>query len=340
MDERPLIVQEFLDSAGWKGSDVNPLAGDASARRYFRLIDTLGDTAVLMDAPNSGDVEIGAFVNVAKFLSGLGLSAPRIFAADANRGFVLMEDLGDAQIARLLVDDPDAEYRIYSPAVDVLVELDSADPPDFLKSFDSATMAQKTRPAFEWYSGALQTSSNAAINEVIAELEKLLKKYTPKTKTVLLRDFHAENLIWLPDRKGLRQVGLLDFQDAMVGPPGYDLVSLLQDARRDVSPASSARMIARFCAATKRDEDAFKPTYFSLGAQRSLRIIGVFARLCIAYGKPQYVDLIPRVWGHLKNCLAQPELQGLDRLLRSIVPEPTPENLQRLKAKCPPRPIL
>lgn len=340
MAERVLEIQHFLSSSGWGGSNLVPLAGDASARRYLRLKNSAGGKAVLMDAPRSREPEITAFVDIANFLGGLGFSPPRILAADPARGLILMEDFGDAIYARQIGADPSSETRLYTAAVDVLIALDGAETPDFLREFDVATMAKKTRPAFEWYKLPSGTTGSSQFGEFYAELETLVKHLVPSTRSVLLRDFHAENLIWLSDRKGLRQVGLLDFQDAMIGPPGYDLVSLLQDARRDVEPALAGRMIERFCIATGRDEEEFRAIYCTLGAQRSLRILGVFARLCIAHGKPQYVDLIPRVWRHLKTCLAHPELRRIARLLEHDLPEPTPEYLRKLKTQCPPHPTL
>jgi aminoglycoside/choline kinase family phosphotransferase len=151
---------------------------------------------------------------------------------------------------------------------------------------------------------------------------------------MILRDYHAENLLWLPDRWAEARVGLLDFQLAQMGQSGYDLVSLLQDARRDVRPETEAAMIARFCKAKGIDPAAFAPTYATLGAQRALRIIGIFARLCLKGGKPGYVQLIPRVWGQLLRNLAHPALAPLAALCRDLLPEPTPATLQRITAQC------
>ncbi len=149
-----------------------------------------------------------------------------------------------------------------------------------------------------------------------------------------LRDYHAENLIWLPGRKGPTRVGLLDFQDAFLGHPAYDLVSLLQDARRDVAPQVEAQMIARFCARTGHETARFSAAYALLGAQRNLRILGVFTRLALQAGKPQYLALIPRVWGHVTRNLAHPELAALRDTVAATLPEPTPEALERIAEQC------
>jgi hypothetical protein len=149
-----------------------------------------------------------------------------------------------------------------------------------------------------------------------------------------LRDFHAENLVWLPDRAGVARVGLLDFQDAEAGHPAYDLVSLLKDARRDLAPGLEQEMIDRFLSRTGCDPERFAAAYAALGAQRNLRILGVFARLSMHFGKPHYVDLIPRVWAHLTASLRHPALAPLARRVADDLPEPTPDILASLKEQC------
>jgi aminoglycoside/choline kinase family phosphotransferase len=163
----------------------------------------------------------------------------------------------------------------------------------------------------------------------------LLARHTKARAVLIQRDYHAENLLWLADRDGVARVGLLDFQDAMAGHRAYDLVSLLQDARRDVPPAIEELMIDRYLRVTGENEQAFRTAYAALGAQRNLRILGVFARLATDYGKPHYVDLIPRVWEFVQRNLANPALDRVVDLLADALPEPTPENLQILKDKCP-----
>ena len=148
---------------------------------------------------------------------------------------------------------------------------------------------------------------------------------------MILRDYHAENLIWLPGRKGIARVGLLDFQDAMTGHRAYDLVSLLQDVRRDVPAGIETRMLARYIDGSGTNDHAFRTAYAVLGAQRNLRILGVFARLATDYGKPRYVDLIPRVWAHLVRDLDHPALAPVAQMLVDTLPAPSPETLQRLR---------
>lgn len=324
---------QFLTQNRWGDASQNHLAGDASNRSYLRLHRDTGETAVLMDAPPTSGEIIRPFVTITNHLRSLGLSAPRILARDEKRGFLLIEDLGDALFAHLIRDNPDMEHELYCAAVDVLVELHQYQPPDGLLDYSPAVMAQYIAPAFEWY-------HPAEMNVVAVELETVLTKFCTTPSVMALRDYHAENLLWLPDRDGTRRVGLLDYQDAVKAHPSYDLVSLLEDARRDVPPDIQVSMINRYIAATSADPEIFHAAYAAQGAQRNLRILGVFARLCIVAGKPDYIDLIPRVWSHLKHDLSHPALAKLNKLVFKVLPEPTPGFLQRLKSKCanPPTP--
>ena len=153
-------------------------------------------------------------------------------------------------------------------------------------------------------------------------------------RVLILRDYHAENLIWLPEREGIARVGLLDFQLGQMGQPAYDLVSLLQDARRDVRPETEAALIRHFAAASGQDAHSFSAAYAAVGAQRALRILGIFARLCLVGGKAGYVRLMPRVWGQLQRNLAHPALAGLRAACDEVLPTPTPEALLQIEARC------
>jgi N-acetylmuramate 1-kinase len=158
-------------------------------------------------------------------------------------------------------------------------------------------------------------------------------------RVLILRDFHAENLLWLPERVGLARVGLLDFQLGQLGQPGYDLVSLLQDARRDVSGETETAMIRRFAEARGAGPDDFAAEYAVLGAQRALRILGVFVRLALVAGKTGYLRLIPRVWGQLQRNLAHPALADLQQVCKAVLPPPTPERLKKIERQCPTSPF-
>lgn len=331
MPDRRALSTSFLDKSGWANATRTHLAGDASNRSYQRLThkDT-GEVAVLMDAPPRDGENVKSFIAITDYLLALKLSAPRILSQDTNNGFLLIEDLGDALFARLIHDQPDKEHLLYSSAVDVLVELHQHPTPDGLLDYTPTMMANYIAPVFEWY----HPTTADAVAAIKAELESVLTKYCSTTSVMALRDYHAENLLWLPTRHGLQRTGLLDYQDAVLAHPAYDLVSLLKDARRDVSPNVQTQMINRYIANTGTDPDRFRAAYSVQGAQRNLRILGIFARLCLSAGKPAYVDLIPRVWSHLQDDLSHPALTSLNTLVFETLPAPTPKFLQRLKQQC------
>lgn len=332
MTERATLAQRFLAQAGWAAAQRAFLAGDASARRYERL--QLGaQTAVLMDAPPGQGDDPATFLAIARHLAACGLSPPGVLAQDLDHGFLLLEDLGDGLFARLLAQDPTAEEALYAAATDVLLHLQACPPPPGLPNASAADWGAAVALAVEWYRfGA--TGEAADATPLTARMTAALAAHADGPRVMILRDYHAENLLWLPGRAGLARVGLLDFQLAQLGQPGYDLVSLLQDARRSVSAPAEEAMIRRFIAATGAPDAAFRSAYAVLGAQRALRIMGVFARLCIAEGKPGYLPLLPRVWRQLQQNLAHPALADLARCCAALIPEPTPALLERLGARC------
>lgn len=332
MSDRVALSQLFLQSTGWRNAARRHLAGDASDRRYDRL-SMAGNTAVLMDAPPGKGDDPAIFMSVAAHLAGLGLSAPRIIALDLIHGFLLLEDLGDGLYAREITRDPALEAPLYAAATDVLIHLQAAAPAPALPNLAPADWAHAARFALDWYRFSI-TGDRANGSAFVSCLTDLISTHANGPRVMILRDYHAENLLWLPDRMGLARVGLLDFQLAQLGQPGYDLVSLLQDARRDVSSTTEQQMCARMCAAYGVDAAAFQASYAVLGAQRSLRILGIFARLCLLDGKPQYLPLIPRVWGQLQRNLAHPALAPLAAICANLLPEPTPENLTRIGLQC------
>ena len=330
MDDRMALAMEFVQGSDWAGANVAPLAGDASNRRYLRL-HMNGQTAVLMDAPPEKGEDVRPFITIADYLTGIGLSAPRILARDTAQGFLLLEDLGDDLFARAIPRAPETERMLYTAAVDALSHLHRHPIPAGLPAYDAALMADLAALAFDWYLGTPESDERQAARDAI---QAGLTHYAPEQDVLIQRDYHAENLLWLPQREGVARVGLLDFQDAMRGHRAYDLVSLLQDARRDVPPALAADMCAHYTTQTGQDADMFSAAYHVLGAQRNLRILGVFARLCLRDGKAHYVDLIPRVWAHLQTDLAHPALADLKPLIDAALPAPTPDFLKGLKDRC------
>ncbi|HLQ18415.1 MAG TPA: phosphotransferase [Tabrizicola sp.] len=332
MPDRAAQIRAFLAQAGWEKAQRSHLAGDASDRRYERLR-LGGATAVLMDNPPGGPDDPAAFSRMARHLCAIGLSPPAILAEDLDHGILLLEDLGDDLYARLLAADPDRDAALYAPAVDVLLHLQQAAPPPGLPDLTAGDWAQAAGFALDWYAFAA-TGQKPDPTAFLATLTTALRTHADGPRVLILRDYHAENLLWLPGRAGLRRVGILDFQLGQLGQPGYDLVSLLQDARRDVALQTEAAMVHRFATARGEDLDRFGAHYATLGAQRALRILGIFVRLCLVGGKPQYLHLIPRVWGQLQRNLAHPALAELRAICDGLLPVPTPELLQKIERQC------
>ena len=301
----PPYADDFLAAAGWGGSRVEPLAGDASFRRYFRVSGERG-TAVLMDAPPPHE-DPRPFVRVAEWLASVGLSAPEILARDLDRGLLLLGDFGDWRLREMLDDEPQRETELYELATDVLVHLHRHAPMPGLRPHGLDQWLEELMLFPDWYCEAVGADVDAesyrsAWIEVLGPVAA--DGMSPVT---VLRDYHAENVILIRGREGIRQFGLLDFQDAVAGHPAYDLASVLEDARRDVPPAIERRMIDRYVAATGCG-DRFERAYWALAAQRNTRILGVFTRLWKRDGKPHYRKFQPRMWGLLERDLAQPGL--------------------------------
>jgi len=332
---RDAEIAAFIAATGRAGARRVALAGDASMRRYER-IHADGQSAILMDAPPGSGEDVGPFVAIARHLRAIGLSAPEILAEDRTAGLLMLEDLGDDLYARILAAGTTTEAAIYGPAIEVLAHLQAAPAPPGLPDWGVAEMARASCLSVEWYAGAAGAPGDPApLGRAVGEA---LAAVAESRAVLVLRDYHAENLIWLPGRAGLARVGLLDFQNAEMGQPGYDLISLLQDARRDVAPATAEAMTARFAAATGREHAALARACAALGAQRALRILGVFARLWLRDGKPGYLRLIPRVWGQLQLNLADPGLADLGRVVAGMLPPPTDAVLAAIKDRCPPAP--
>ena len=330
MTERAALIGGFLQTSGWAGATRKLLAGDASNRRYDRLRKANVDRAILMDAPPERGEDVRPFLDVAAHLTACGLSAPQIYHKDSDHGLLLIEDLGDDLFARLMATDPARELPLYRAAADVLVKLHSAPLPE-LPLCDADWLTDMAAPAFDFYAPEGGQVASAAFAQAFRPLVAALDD---ARKVVILRDYHAENLLWLPQREGAARVGLLDFQDALLGHPAYDLVSILQDARRDVPRAVEGQIIDYYIAQTEQEAAPFRRAYALLGAQRNLRILGIFARLCLRDGKPHYVDLIPRVWQHLQHNLRHPALATVADSIAGVLPHPTPEFLEHLKSQC------
>lgn len=313
----PESAPQFLSANGWADGEILPLAGDASFRRYFRVL-APGRTAVLMHAPPETE-DCRPFLDVAAHLNRLGFSAPKILARDLDTGLILIEDFGDARMREVVDAAPESETRIYRDAVTLLGVLHRSGAGD-LPPYSIDEYLREATLFTEWYTPAFDLNIDEAGYEAAwrRALAPVLELSEPVT---VLRDYHAENLMILEGRHGIGGLGLLDFQDALAGHPAYDLVSLLQDARRDVDRELESKMIAHY-RATNADAEgaAFDASYAILGAQRNAKILGIFTRLWKRDGKSRYLSYQPRVWRYLERDLRHPALAPVAAWFAANVP--------------------
>ena len=326
-------IDSFLADAGWAGARRSLLAGDASFRRYERIAKD-DEKAVLMDAPPPQE-DVRPFINMTEHLLELGYSAPRIFAEDTEVGFLLLEDLGDSTFTNALAAGADEE-QLYQSAVDVLVDLHgrhlAVSVPSGIEFYEDEKLLGEVSLLTDWYMAGILGNeiSDYTKNDFLGVWRKLIPEVSAGGETLVLRDFHADNLMWLADRDGIQKCGLLDYQDAVVGSPAYDLMSLLEDARRDLQPGLAARMLDHYYAAFPEfDLEAFKTAYVILAAQRHCKVIGIFSRLAMRDGKYDYLAHIPRCWKMLERACLAPELEALKDWLNEHIPadkrsSPTP----------------
>lgn len=330
MISRKAEIAAFLSGTPWENWDRQLLAGDASMRRYERLSGPSGQSAVLMDAPVDSNGPLEAYLNVTKILQARAVSVPKILHQDPDAGLLLLEDLGDALFATVITETPSQERPLYVAATDLLVALHEQSCPD-LPPLTPSVLAEMTSLAFTEYRQAILGDDASDVRPSFEQkFETILRETLAGDMVFVHRDFHAQNLMWLPDRAGHARVGVIDFQDARCGHPAYDLVSLLQDARRDVPAEIEQQMIARYLAATGQDSAAFRTAYALIGVQRNMRILGIFARLARTLGKPQYLGLLPRVWDHFTRGLTHPALAPVADDLRAALPAPTADVLRKL----------
>ena len=357
LSRREADIKAFLKAAKWQDAIREAVPGDASSRRYERL--TIGDEkAVLMDAPQGAEIPneaegasieerkaLGynatariagnnpeAFAVIGNELSKRGFSAPRIFAAELDKGFMLLEDLGDNLYARVIEKDPSLERKLYEAAIDTLAAIYRSSFPALgefggktwrIREYDGLALIAETNLCLDWYAKDfdrdIQGDARAEFYHLFEQSFKHLKAHAPG---LALRDFHAENLFWLPERQAISRVGLIDFQDGLFVHPAYDLMSLITDIRRDVSPDLKDILIARFCdKAGIIDNADFRTAYAVLSVQRGTKLLGFPVRADLKFGKPQYRELLPRVKRHLNEDLGHPALAEIRKWYAKHLPE-------------------
>ncbi len=312
----PTAARSFLQSLGWGDADILPLAGDASFRRYFRVVDG-ARRAVLMDAPPPHE-DPQPFVSIAGYLSSHGFAAPAIYGQDLAEGLVLLEDFGDARVRDHLDARPQDEEAIYTRIVRLLADLHRLPAAD-VPPYDRVVYQREAGLLTEWYCPAAGLDVDVADYAAAWDAVLPLVEQDDMPGVTVLRDYHAENIMLIEGRPASYDLGLLDFQDALVGHPAYDLVSLLQDARRDVSPELERHMLTLYKDAVQSGP-GFDAAYAVLGAQRNAKIIGIFTRLWKRDGKPRYLDYLPRMWALLERDLAHPALAPVARWFEANIP--------------------
>lgn len=312
LSARDFVIADFLAACGWGAALRDKLPGDASFRRYERL--RLGGRwAMLMDAPPPRE-DVRPYLRVARHLNKLGFSAPQIYEADENAGLLIIEDLGDDTYTRLLARGAD-ETALYALAIDVLIALHRLESeqalPAGLPPYDEAKLLEEARLLVDWFLPAVTGAPVApeVIESYLAAWRAVLPLMQGPAPTLVLRDYHVDNLMGLSGRSGVAACGLLDFQDALAGHAAYDVVSLLEDARRDLAPGLAPAMMTRYLAAfPSLDRAAFAAAAAALSAQRNAKIVGIFTRLSRRDGKHHYLAHIPRVWRLLEQDLNHPAL--------------------------------
>ena len=356
--EREAQKAGFLQAKGFGAARREPLTGDASTRRYERLHLPDGSSLIFMDQPPALESapcgpratpqerreagynalarlaagRVDAFVATAGWLRAQGRSAPRILAHDAAAGLAVLEDLGDDLFARLIEGGQD-EAPLYDDAIAALVRLHEVEPPEVLEidgvvwpllTYDEVALQTADALFVEWLPRLKpELAFDAA---ALADWETIWAPIRARgaagASVFCHRDYHAENLIWMPRREGAARVGLLDFQDALKAHPAWDLSMLLHDARRDVSPAREAAALARYFELRPGiDRAQLLADYHALGALNVARILGIFARLVTRDNKPRYAAFMPRLWGYLDRCLTDPEMAPLKTWMDRHVPQ-------------------
>ncbi|MEE2694197.1 MAG: phosphotransferase [Pseudomonadota bacterium] len=314
--------KKFLQSQGLGDANQVALAADASFRRYYR-IELDEQSWVLMDAPPNRE-NVQQFITIAKYLRAIGINAPEIFGEDLKNGFLLIEDFGDQKFSTILkTSDHQQEAKLYEEAISLLVKLQKTFPPSWLPRYTTNILMREVDLFIDWFWPIAKTTPiSASERKTYREAwSNVLLAIANQKNVLVLRDFHVDNLMWLTGRKGIQQIGLLDFQDALSGPSIYDLVSLLEDVRRDVRTDLVHNLKERFCASQKLEDKEFEYIYSTLTAQRNTKILGIFTRLWRRDGKNQYLDLLPRTWHLLDKSLKNPALAPLQQWFGEHFPE-------------------
>ncbi|MBN9543567.1 MAG: phosphotransferase [Alphaproteobacteria bacterium] len=321
--DRPSLKREFLEKHNFGDCKIIELVPDASRRTYSRLINKNGDSYILMDAPPEHE-SVGSFIKVTNTLRSMHLSAPEIIHFDEKEGFVMLEDLGDDSINKFISNNPHFEEEYYLKCVDVLSTVyQNFSEHNHYDNYDINYFLKEGKIFADYciYSPSRSTTENEELNheykELLTSLYDLILE--PTKKTLVLRDYHADNLHILPMRKGVNSIGLLDYQDALVGHPCYDLMSLLEDARRDVGAATVHKCVDKFISDNSFDHQDFMFAYYIWALQRNLKIVGIFNRKVYRDGNLNYQKFLPRVWRYIIGDINQPHLMYFKNFIEKVI---------------------
>lgn len=333
MTARQEEIEAFIASAGLGRVLRERIAGDVSARRYERIRSKQGTHVLMIDAPGAAG-EVNAYVAMTRFLAAKDITVPQILTAAPDRGLVLMEDLGEDRLAESAHGRPALEARAYGVLANLLVTLQTLrlDEAPSLPAYDIGFALEEARLAFDWYLPAIHGAPREELIEpfVTALRDALMAVRMPEC--VVLRDLHAENLFWLPHREGDQRIGMIDFQGARFGHPVYDLVSLLTDARRDVSPSVTAAVFATMQKALGPEWRRMQSAFAVWSLQRNLKILGIFARSALRDGKTHNLHHLPRVWGHVQAALEHPAVAGVSSFVGPL-PPPDRQSIEWIRSR-------
>ncbi len=321
------LIDRFVASQGWGNATRAPIAQDASKRNYHRLVDGQS-RAILMDTPPEAAENTRSFETLATYLRDLGLGAPQIYACDHDLGVMIVQDLGTLRFADEFRTAPELQPQRYGAAIDALAHLAQSPPCPSVPQMGADRYIALLDRLFDFYCGDALTDGHKS--DIIGAISDHARPVFDTQLCTTLRDCHAENLIWTAQATGLAQVGFIDFQDAVVSHPCYDVVSLLYDVRRDIDPALRDQMFDRFQSHLGYDKDQFSHACALLSLLRNLRILGGFARLAAQDGKHHYLDWAPRAWEFVMQALTHPQLVALHHVIVSTIPAPSPDHKKRI----------
>jgi len=304
-------IKEYLQKIKYSYDHVQELQVDASKRKYFR-ISNKNNTNILVDSSLEKN-SLKDFIKMSNWLDMEGFSSPRIYDANLIRGYSIMEDFGDNKFSNLFVKEKENRFFMYSNTIDLLSYLSKKELPSFLKPFSKKIFNKELSFFLDWYKYYNKIKNKNEVSEWNKIWSNLYEEATiDKLKTVVLRDFHIDNLFLLKNRKGIKKIGLIDFQDALIGHPAYDLVSLLQDVRITISSLKERELLELYISKNNSINSSFKISYIIFGTQRLIKIIGIFKRLEYLYGKKKYLIFLPRTLELLKRNLKNPIFKDLD----------------------------